>query len=238
MEIMDDISINLAISRNNCRHVKLLLKKIFTMCIKKYIWIPIVLIFLLAFSGCAEDTTPKSCEDPDFECYTDQALGGVIAVRENITQMSRIHMAIRIAIALCGLIATIMIALQGDENRVWTRPIGLIATALVTGLSSAIITFHIPENIDKLIDVMGEMTTIANEFDYEANKLRAGKTKKEINEVYRTDLQFRTQVNELTSKFANDFMKAKMEMLKLYGTAASIKKTGSETQLQIPTVPP
>ena len=29
---------------------------------------------------------------------------------------------------------TVMIALQGDENRHWTRPIGLVSTALVTGL--------------------------------------------------------------------------------------------------------
>jgi hypothetical protein len=99
--------------------------------------------FLVSFaiSGCAQDVLPINCNDPDLQCYVDQAVKGIIIVRENISYWSNVHLIIQFLIVLCGIIATVMIALQGDENKHWTRPIGLVATALVTGLTSALVSF-------------------------------------------------------------------------------------------------
>jgi hypothetical protein len=81
------------------------------------------------------------CVDPDFDCYSKQMLAGVWTVRESISYWSNLHLALQIFIAVARIVTTVMIALEGDENGHWTKPIGLVATALVTGLTSPLVSF-------------------------------------------------------------------------------------------------
>ena len=157
--------------------------------------IPFRVLFILVLAGillagCGKNVAPVNCIDPDFECYINQAIKGIVEVRREISYWSNLHLAAQILIAISGIVATIMIALQGDENRVWTRPTGLVATALVTGLTSALVSFHVPENIDKLVDVVGDMTKTTNEFAYKANILSGGRELDELKELYKKDVKF------------------------------------------------
>jgi len=181
-----------------------------------------ILALAVAMSGCAQDVPPVNCEAPNFQCYIDQALKGVTVVRQNIAYWSNVHFIVQVFIVVFGIVATIMIALQGDQNRYWTRPIGLVATTLVTGLTSALVSFHVPDNIDKLIDVVGRMVIITNEFDYQANKLKAGRSQNEIEEAFKRDSNFRDKAMDLTRKFSTEYNQAKLEMLKLSGSAARL----------------
>jgi len=125
-----------------------------------------------ALSGCAADVPPLNCVDLDFDCYINHATAAIRVVRENIEYLSTINLIGQTCIVVSGVVATIVIALQGDANRFWTRPIGLIATALVTGVTSALVSFHVPDNVDKLADVIANMTEVVNQFDYDAEKLK------------------------------------------------------------------
>ena len=99
----------------------------------------LTLVAAATIAGCAQDVPPINCQVPDFNCYQVQALRGITVVRENIGYWSNVNLCAQIAIALSGLVATIVIALQDSANRKWTRPIGLVATALVTGMTSALV---------------------------------------------------------------------------------------------------
>ena len=179
-------------------------------------------VAVAAMSGCAQDVPPVNCTDPDLACYVDQAVKGIRVIRENIDYWSNVNLLGQALIVLSGIIATIMIALQGDDNKHWTRPVGLVATALVTGITSALVSFHVPDNIDKLVDILANMTGTVNEFDYQAEKLKGGKSQKEIEDSFRNDPQFRDSVNELTKRYVDSYNKLKIDMLKLNGTAARL----------------
>lgn len=184
---------------------------------------------VLAVTGCAQDVPPINCGETDFKCYNDQALRGIRVVRENISYWSNVNLIGQALIVISGIFATVMIALQGDNNKYWTRPVGLVATALVTGITSALVSFHVPDNIDKLVDIVENMTNITNEFDYKTEKIIGGKNPQDIEEAYRTDQKFRESVNEVTKQYADDFNKLKVNMLRLSGTAAKLSS--------IPTAP-
>lgn len=200
----------------------------------KMFWRIAILGLAVTMTGCAHDVQPVGCQDPDLQCYTDQALKGITVIRQNISYWSNVNLLGQVLIALSGMVATIMIALQGDHNKRWTRPIGLVATALVTGLTSALMSFHVPDNIDKLVDIVGSMSNIANEFDYQAEKLKAGKSQKEIEEAYRTNPKFRDDVNNLTKKFSDDYNKIKLDMLKLSGSAAKLNSISGPSPINTP----
>src|SRR5690242_6865701 len=124
---------------------------------RSFLQCSIVLLGLVCLSGCAQDVPPVGCDMPNFDCYTEQTLKGIRVVRENISYWSNVNLLGQLFIVLSGMVATIMIALQGDQNKHWTRPVGLAATALVTGLTSALVSFHVPDNVDKLVDIVGSM---------------------------------------------------------------------------------
>ena len=195
------------------------------------------LLFLVMLSiasamlfGCAREPQTVLCADPDFDCFSNQAFQGIAAVRESISYWSNINLIAQIFIALSGMVATVMIALQGDENRHWTRPIGLIATALVTGLTSALVSFHVPDNVDKLVDIVDRMVTTQVAFAHEAGELTAGKPKEEVEKVFQKDAEFSKAVNRLTTRFTNDYNKIKIDLLKLHGTAARLQTPIKEPQ--------
>jgi hypothetical protein len=182
----------------------------------------VLVVGALTLTACAQDVPPITCEDADFDCFVKQAAAGIRIVRENISYWSNVNLIGQALIVVAGIVATIMIALQGDENKVWTRPIGLIATALVTGMTSALVSFHVPDNVDKLVDILGNMTNITNEFGYQSAKLSEGKDLKEVQQRFKTDAAFRNSINELTKKYVDDYNAIKIDMLKLNGTASRL----------------
>jgi len=191
----------------------------------------------LALCGCAQDVLPINCKDTDVNCYVDQATKGIIVVRQNIAYWSNVNFIAQLVIVISGTVATVMIALQGDQNRYWTRPVGLVATALVTGLTSALVSFHVPDNIDKLVDVVADMTTVTNDFDYRAVKLVDGKSPQEIEEAFRTDKVFRESLNDLTKNFSDQYNKIKIDMLKLSGSGAKLNSLPSTKPSSNPSQP-
>jgi hypothetical protein len=107
-----------------------------------------------------------------------------------------------------------MIALQGDENRYWTRPVGIIATALVTGIASLTASLHVPDNIDKLIDIRRQFTALVNNFEYDIQR-KSG-----------------DEADEVRKKFADEYSLLNSERLKLKGSAGRLNIG------QTPTPPP
>ena len=119
---------------------------------KTMFWISHVRFILIASTltlvGCTKDIPEIDCADPDVNsCYVKHSVEALNVVRENINAWSNILLIGQVLVFVFGLISTIMIALQGDANKYWTRPIGLIATALVTGLTSALVSFHVTANM-------------------------------------------------------------------------------------------
>jgi hypothetical protein len=188
----------------------------------RVIQLGIIMFAVMVLSGCAPDVPPIFCNNTNFRCMIDHDLGAIKIVRQNISLWSDIFLIVQFFIAISGMVATVMIALQGDLNKYWTRPIGLVATALVTALTSALVSFHVPENIDKLIDIVDRMTTAGNEFDYNVEKLRAGRSQEEVDEAYKNDPKFHNDVNNVTQKFSVDFNKIKIDMLRINGTATKL----------------
>jgi hypothetical protein len=94
-------------------------------------------------------------------------------------------------------------------------------------MTSALVSFHVPDNVDKLVDILGNMTTITNEFAYQSTKLSDGKDLKEVQERFKTDATFRTSANELTKKYVDEYNGIKIDMLKLNGTASKLSSIQS-----------
>jgi hypothetical protein len=61
-------------------------------------------------------------------CYVDGTIATINAIPRDIDFWSQVQIATLIATVVFGVLATVMIALQGDEKRYWTRPVGIIAT--------------------------------------------------------------------------------------------------------------
>ena len=101
---------------------------------------------------------PVDCGD-DNSCYVKTTLEAMRAISAQIDYLDLITNYSIIFVGVCGILATVMIALQGDDNRVWTRPIGIVATALVTGITALVSSFHVPETKDGLIDIYGKIGT-------------------------------------------------------------------------------
>lgn len=177
---------------------------------------------LIFLSGCSKDIPAINCETPDFDCYISHSIENINVIKENIGYWSTLHLLCQISLIVFGIVATLMIALQENSNKKWTRPIGIIATTLVTGASSVIANFHVPDNIDKLIGIATEMSSTVNEFDEKAERLKAGRTKEEIQAAYKKDKNFLDAANTLVSEFSARHNKLKMDLLRIKGTAAQL----------------
>lgn len=194
-----------------------------------------LLVCTILLTACAHDQPPTGCDDTDFLCFENHAMKVMNVVRTDISYWSNINLIAQVSIVIAGIIATIMIALQGDENKHWTRPVGLIATALVTGISSALGSFHVPENVDKLVDIVAKMDKRMNEFDYQLVK-NFGADKEKIKIEYLKNENFRNSVNDVTFAFANDFSALKIELLRLNGTAARLTSVNASSPVNV--IPP
>ena len=189
---------------------------------------------VISLSGCTKDVPPIGCDDPDFNCYSQQAVRGIAILRRNISTWANWNRALQISSVICSIIATIMIALQGEQNKAWTRPIGLVASALVTGLASAAMTLHMDENVDRHVDILERMANITNEFGYKSDELAAGRTLDELKQLYKKDADFRDKTNKLTKRFVDDYNKAKIDLLRLSGATARLGAVAAPPKDQTP----
>jgi len=194
--------------------------------ITKSLLVGLTLVLAMALlSGCAQDVPPINCEDPDFKCYNDQAIKVIGVLRDSIAYWSNINQFGQLIVVVCGILAGIMLALHDQNNKGGlTKTIGIVATALVTGITGGLATFHVPERIDKLTDLIGNMADVVNDFDHQTEELIAGRNQKEIDEAFKTDEQFRKQVNDLTNKYLVSYNKLRLETWRLSGSAS---KSGS-----------
>jgi hypothetical protein len=200
------------------------------------LWIAIA-ISALMLAACSRDVPPLGCEDPDFNCYMRQAIAGMTVVRENISIWSNWSRALQIASVVCSIVATIVIALQTDQNRNWTRPIGLVASALVTGIASAVTTFHMDENVDRNVEVLERMANITNDFGFKTDELTAGRTLEELKSAHKNNAEFRDKSNKITKEFVDSYNKVKIDMLKLSGASAKLKSVPAPVPQQSPAAP-
>jgi ABC-type arginine transport system permease subunit len=70
-----------------------------------------------------------------------------IAVLRQIDRWHLLNVAFQVLSVALGVVATLMMALQSDKNQRWTKPIGIIATTLITGIVTVYTVFHIRENL-------------------------------------------------------------------------------------------
>jgi hypothetical protein len=189
---------------------------------KTFILLGLLIALSVTLTGCSTEVAAIACDEWDFDCLTDQAMKNIRLVMENVEFWSRVNIVGGVSTFLFGMLATLMIALQGDANKRWTRPIGIIATTLVTGISSALVSFHVQENVDKLIAIAGEMADNTTEFGQQTESLKAGKDKKAVELAYRSDPVFRDRANRIVMEFGSKQNKLKMEMMKIKGTAARL----------------
>lgn len=151
---------------------------------------------------------PKSCGfDP--QCFVDHAVLSLQAITSEIDFLDEISFFSIIIAGICGIVATVMIALQGDENRGWTRPIGIVATALVTGITGLTSSLNIPETKDKLIDSAFKITIETNNFVAEVE----GKSE--------------ADAKEIVKKFANSYSLLKADLLRIKGSPAKFYSESS-----------
>jgi hypothetical protein len=159
------------------------------------------------------DPPPTDCK-LDVDCYVRFALTTVTSIGKDINYWSNWLTYALLASIVFGVIATVMIGLQGDNNKHRTRPIGLVATTLGAAVTTMLSTFHIQDNVDKLIDIRSRVTQLANNLEHDAT----GKTSEELKEVL---WQYSSNFNEITD-----------ERTKLKGSAGhlNINPTGPAPQ--------
>ena len=98
-----------------------------------------------------------------------------------------INVSLQMATIVLGILATLMVALQNNENQKWMKPTGIIATTLITGVVSASTTFHVRENIDKLITLQSQIGTNLNELEFYIKEHPDEKTNLSVQKKY-TDI--------------------------------------------------
>ena len=179
----------------------------------------------LTLSGCGQDVGySRICDDPDFGCYFNRALAIVNGAEHWLNKWIQIHLGLKIAIVTFGILATVMIALTDQNTQRWAKPIGLIASALATGLTAGVSSFQIPENIDKLAENIKTLKQITNDFDSAKVTLVRGATPDEINQRFKTDEKFREAVNALTRKYVTDMNNIETDMVRVMGITARPEK--------------
>ena len=191
-----------------------------------------IIISSILLSSCIQDKPPKNCPVLDFDCHIAQAINEISFARKNVDYWSYINMVGQILTVIFGLIATLIIAMQTDKNKRWTRPVGIIATTFVTGISSVIGNFHVIENVDKMVDLTCEMATLTNIYYFEIEDLKGGRAKEEIDKAYKEDGIFRNKVNVTTKNFCTELNNVKLEMLRVKGTVRPIKEKPPDKQIK------
>jgi hypothetical protein len=79
-----------------------------------------------------------------------------------------INIVLQLSIIILSIVATLCIALQTEVNKMWVKPIGIVATVLIGGATTATNVFHVRETIDQLITGISDMTKLVNITDLES----------------------------------------------------------------------
>src|SRR5262249_6624163 len=111
---------------------------------------PTSVLILILLARCSPMPLSKCAPEPPVTCYQDCAVHVMSCRDGDVRFWTGIRISAAIIAGIAGVVATVMIALQGDDNKYWTRPVGIVATAMVTGLTSLVVSFHIPENVSKV----------------------------------------------------------------------------------------
>jgi hypothetical protein len=108
----------------------------------------------------------KDCLD-DNACYAKLTVDYLNSIGNEIDYWNSVSFWSVVVVGICSIIATIVIAVQDTNNKSWTRPIGIIATSLVTGITALVGTFHIPDTKQELAGISMEMTQSVNDFEHD-----------------------------------------------------------------------
>ena len=184
--------------------------------------IPLVFVICLLMAGRAVAQS-QGCDDPDFVCYFKRAKEVVNGAEWWVDWWIKAHLVLKLIIVALGILATVMFALTDEKTKNWAKPIGLSASAIVTGLTAGIGTFQIPENIEKLAENARTLKQITNDFDFAKVKLVKGATQEEINKRFGTDPGFRAEVNKLTYDYVNAMNNVEVDMLRVIGLTSKPK---------------
>lgn len=202
---------------------------------KKYVVrISLLVMCALFLSGCSFDTPSVYCKPTEFSCLINKSVLNINAVKSNIGYWSMVNLTCQVSAIVFGILATLMLALQGDTNKKWTRPIGIVATTLVTGVSTALSNFHVPENVDKLIDVAIKMTESVNNFDRDIELVKAGLSQEEFEVKYNSNEEVRLKTNNIVNDFSNHQAKLKVGLYRIKGTAARLNPASAIDSLSQP----
>ena len=170
----------------------------------------LIAILCMSLVGCVQSFPPPvECRD-DNNCYIQHTLDTMNIIASQVDYWDNVSLLTAIVAGIAGIVATIMIALQGDANRYWTRPTGIIATSLVTGITALVASFHLPESTDKYILAYTQLGTLNNKFEHD---LRTANTP--------------DQQDALRYQYASDFSTIKADLLKVKGSLSLVSKPPS-----------
>lgn len=149
-------------------------------------------VFILFIGGCgmffSVDKPAVDCKK-DLACYIEAAAGRINSIGSDINYWSNWLTIALLATILFGTVATLVIAMQSKENERWTRPIGLIATTFGAAITTLLTTFHVQDNIDKLIEIRSKVGKLTNNLERDVR----GKGEDDVDLLL---WQYSTAVNE------------------------------------------
>lgn len=131
-----------------------------------YLSYSIVFVFLLMiFSG--ESMAEVTNCGKDFSCLHNFSDEAIRKLGDDINWWSNLHALALIAVVICGVVTTLVIGIQGDGNKFWTRPVGLISTSVGAAIVTLVGAFHVQDNVDKLIEVRTGVTLAFNKLKHD-----------------------------------------------------------------------
>lgn len=80
---------------------------------------------------------------------------------------TQLNIILQLLIIILGIIGTLMVALQNEDNKKWMKPLGIVTTTLVTGITGGMSTFHVRDHVEESIELQDAMINLANSFDEE-----------------------------------------------------------------------
>jgi hypothetical protein len=188
----------------------------------------LLLYSVFVISGCG---LVQNASEPSRNCAleTDQtkvlpctlklALDRINSIETDLTYWSNWHTLALLASIVFGAVATVVIGLQGDHNVHWTRPVGLVATTFGAAVTTLLTTFHVQDNIDKLIDIRSKLKILTNTLEHDVKD----KSAKEIDEfIFTYSIEFGNLIDE------KDKLKGSAGRLNILGTSERESKVSTD----------
>jgi hypothetical protein len=158
----------------------------------------------------AENKNPGVCTNSDdVGCHMMSVAGRIQKIGSDINDYTFYLRAATLASILLGIISTVVIGLQADSNKHWTKPIGLISTTVGAGMVTILSTFHIQEDISKLILLRSDMTALLNSLEHDVRK---------INETSLDQVKKKILIDDKLFAFSNSYLKLRDQVDTIQGT--------------------